>query len=162
MILAPSGCCLPRCAPGLSRTGSREAEPTTNNRLSIPSPAHLPRERTSERSPVLGRTKSRRVQNAKASRGALGVHALARSPAAPLKRVSLCLITHSDLRRAASTLTPPLFSAAFCLLTFLRKSTNDVRFLRLRFVSSTSLGSSSFFPPLLINFREIKHPQSVS
>jgi len=163
VILAPSGCCLPRCAPGLSRTGSREAEPTTNNRLSIPSPAHLPRERTSERSPVLGRTKSRRVQNAKASRGALGVHALARSLARGALEESQPLSYHT-LRLTPGSVN--LDSAP--LLRGVLSTDFPAKIDQRRAVSSTPLRLLDlpwiffFFSPLLMNFHEIKHPQSVS
>ena len=85
VILAPSGCCLPpRCASGLGRTGSREAESTTNNRPSIPSipsVAVASSSRVNERAIACPRQNdtSRRVQNAKASRGAHLVCSLARS-----------------------------------------------------------------------------------
>lgn len=109
----------------LGWTGSREAKLTG---------AHLPREGTL----VLAGATSWRVQDAKASR------ARARLLVTPLKRVSLCLITHSGLRQAerqpwlrpsssSRLLSSRLVSSR--LLTFLRKSTER----RLRFPASSRL-----------------------
>lgn len=143
-------CCSPRCGLRLGRTGSREAEPTTGRPSRRRDASSSRAERASERSPVLGEATSRRVQNAKANRGIVHARLLARSFVRGALEESQPLSYHT-LRltpRAASTLTPPLFSAASRLLTFLRKSTNR----RCGFFDSASSRRASPLPSSLLLF----------
>ena len=159
VILAPSGCCLPRCAPGLSRTGSREAEPTTGcpfRRRRI----FLASERASDRLS----SAERKVGACKTRRRVAGHLVCTRSLARPRRpwRESAFVLSHTPTY--AGQRQPWLRPSSPRRFVYWLSCEN--RPTTCGFFDSASsprppLDLLLFFP-LLMNFREIKHPQSVS